>query len=373
MFEQWFLRGLNGVVWYQSHHRSDLRNFIRWSFRVSGKLLPVTMQRLRFRTIGRMAARRLCLLALLITTNVLAEGQCGEKTIPVGLVLPNGRTIRNVVPEFMIGAAGKKKVRILNMDWDTGPRRIVVVLDLNKKLEAPARELESIMLRRLLQLTRPQDSLAITIANGNRELRFGFHTKELNQLLDDIDNGLKVERANSSFIDVVFEVVGWLDAPRPGDAIVVFSHEPDRGARERFKDVRQSLWSAGIRVYDISLTTIQSGTHSTMIGPGTSMMADFIPNKETLHDLSWATGGFVYVFPTDVPYRVFKIDEKATKLAEDKTNLLYSAIVEYYRTVVETDSSQAKADFWTLDLKPDVRKKFPDARIMYSRGISSCH
>src|SRR6478735_1721727 len=67
------------------------------------------------------------------------ESVCKATDIPVGVISVNGSAFRGLAAEDFVGHVQKRPVAVKNVAFDDGPRRVLIVADVNKKLSADSR------------------------------------------------------------------------------------------------------------------------------------------------------------------------------------------------------------------------------------------
>jgi hypothetical protein len=66
--------------------------------------------------------------------------------------------------EDFVGRLQKKPVTVKVVTFDDGPRRVLIVVDVNKKLSSDSRKARGEMLRTVLDNARPQATFALSPA-----------------------------------------------------------------------------------------------------------------------------------------------------------------------------------------------------------------
>src|SRR5438270_4330275 len=98
------------------------------------------------------------------STFTFSEGEACKMEIPVGIVNPNGESYIGLNAASFTTRVGKIAVPVSSMVYDDGPRRIVLVVDQGKKVNADAHKAQQDMLAVLLGAARQQDSFALVAA-----------------------------------------------------------------------------------------------------------------------------------------------------------------------------------------------------------------
>src|SRR5205814_10254069 len=119
----------------------------------------------------RMVYRILTILSAILGLSSLGVAQqtaCKAVEVPVGVISASGDIFRGLAAEDFVGRMQnmqKKEVAVKTLTYDDGPRRVLIVVDTNKKLSADARKAEGEMVRTILAAARPEDTFALIHAH----------------------------------------------------------------------------------------------------------------------------------------------------------------------------------------------------------------
>src|SRR5690349_16254536 len=117
-----------------------------------------------------MPSRILVALSLILGFSTMGLGQqgaCNGVEVPIGVISASGDIFRGLAAEDFIGQLQKKRVSVKLVTFDDGPRRVLIVVDVNKKLSPDSRKAEGEMLRTILENSRPQDTFALISTHGH--------------------------------------------------------------------------------------------------------------------------------------------------------------------------------------------------------------
>jgi hypothetical protein len=84
--------------------------------------------------------------------------------IPINVISASGDIFRGLAAEDFVGRLQKKPVTVKVVTFDDGPHRVLIVVDVNKKLSSDSRKAQGEMLRTVLDNARPQDTFALSPA-----------------------------------------------------------------------------------------------------------------------------------------------------------------------------------------------------------------
>jgi hypothetical protein len=327
----------------------------------------------------RLKASLLCLICLVLLfpgTPVFAQqAGCPATELGMNVVLPNGKTLKGLKLENLTGQTKHDRVAIDSLAFNTSPRRILMVLDMGRDLNADVRRAQIEIAAYLVTAGRPTDSMALLTARGAlKTVRFGeSHEAVLNALaeLRDSKTGPFTE---NGILDAVMEGVGWFQNPAPGDAIIVMASEIEKNKSTRYSQVAKALEEQKIRLFSVALGPIMAGT---FFGPLNAFAPHnegwaFAANAENLSTLTWNSGGYMLFEDTKDPWKDYKLtDAHLQKLLEEAAGM-YVAIATFYRVNVRAPLGLKRREGWKLDLTEEIRKKVPQAYMVYPRLLEPC-
>jgi len=296
--------------------------------------------------------------------------------IPVNVIVPGGRLIRELKSEQFVAKTKHHPLRVLTANDESGPRRILLVLEAGHGVPAKIRAVESSVVMDMLSEARSQDSFALLTARGpNKALPFGSSSDAIISAAKELETQTGGNYPGGrGVLDVLLDGAESFHEARPGDSIVLFTLGLESEHKVSYSRVRKELADRQIRLFGLQFGPVMAGSLEggmLMFTPrGIDEWASqaFFPNYEDLGNLSLGTGG--YALEENILgdfQRDYKIS--ADKLEEIKTlaSRMHSAIQEYYRLNIEPSR-----DPFSLDLTPNVRKKVPNALTIYPRQLQAC-
>ena len=116
-------------------------------------------------------AVRFVLFTLPFSVQVFAADtlQCDVTHVPAVVVLPDGRPILGLKPTDISAEANRSPVAVTSVSLDAASRRIVLVMDPDRRLEQAMWEAQVDAARHLLLRMRAQDNLGLVLAHMNRQ------------------------------------------------------------------------------------------------------------------------------------------------------------------------------------------------------------
>lgn len=295
-----------------------------------------------------------------------AAGQNGpcEEEFPLNVVTPDAALIRGIPPSGFIVRDGHNLVPVESSTVDSGPRRIVVVVENGKNVNPAARQIEASVLGAVLTNARPEDSWALLTAVGPRTaLPFGTQRDTIVSAARELISRPNGKGQDNSILESALDAAKWLQPSRPGDSIILLTMGINPTDRE-YKAVQTALTAAGIRLFGLQLGTYYAGFYQPQFGAraGTAASivspASIVANRETIFELANITGGFAILEKTDDPMTTYQATDKNLKRMQELTGQIYKAITEYY----DVRLGAASKDF-TVDLTDPVREQLSRAHI----------
>src|ERR1051326_3919609 len=108
----------------------------------------------------------LSVLVISLSCMGVAQQACKAVELPVGVISVTGDVFRGLAAEDFAAHIQKKPVSLKSLTYDEGPRRVLIVVDTNRKLSADTRKAEGIMVEALLGSARAEDTFALLPARG---------------------------------------------------------------------------------------------------------------------------------------------------------------------------------------------------------------
>lgn len=303
--------------------------------------------------------------------------------IPVNVVVPDGRLIRGLKTDQFVAQTNHGPLRVVAATDDSGPRRILLVLETGGKVVQTGRDVpqsvrsaESSIVADMLSEARPEDSFALLTARGPREeVPFGQSRDAIMAAVKEIETQTGGNDYGDGVLDVLSTAAKWFHEPKPGDAIFLMTMGFESEHKTGYSKVQKEMATRQVRVFGLFFAPIIVASPEGGIGLARSGAAGseyvvtyaFIQNQDAA-SLSRSSGG--YMIQEDIvgdPQHEYKLT--AQKLEELKTaaSRMHSAMTGYYRLTLDSSPSQ-----FTLGVAADLRKKVPNAEVIYPAQLPAC-
>lgn len=304
--------------------------------------------------------------------------QCKSTVVPVGIVNGNGESFHGLSAAEFFGRAGKAQVDLKGMTFDSGPRRIVLVVDTSKKLSGETRKAEKTLVETLLNAARPQDSFAMITARGPQQVvKFGeAHSAFIEALPEEAEAAHGKEQG---VLDAVMQAIKLFGESKPGDSVVVIAADLGGSRTTNAKKVASALEEHQIRMFGLALGPVStknmaiSGQTTTAWGLAESQSAvgDFIydTGDQDFYPLTRNSGGLVLAVMNYDPRMGYSMkDPKFQARIKQQSLALYNMIAGFYRVELET----TREGEWSFEPGAEIRKAAPNMFLLYPHKLTGC-
>lgn len=334
-----------------------------------------------------MPLRILAALSVILGFSTLGVGQqaaCKGVEVPIGVISGSGDIFRGLAAEDFVGHLQKKPVTVKLVTFDDGPRRVLFVVDVNKKLPADSRKAQGEMLRTILDNARPQDTFALISTHGHGpQVKFTADRSAI-KLAVGLDNGPDNGKEKElGVLDGVMAGIEWFGTPQSGDSIVVIAADMEGNHKTNARLVASALEEKHIRMFGLALgpvTTKNSVAGETV----TNASKGFAYTKPLAGDVAYTTGddnffpltansgGMVLVVMNGDNYHTYNLENPQVLQAVRQKALSVSKMISaYYRMHVEPPQLAHPQD-WNLTINPEVQKHAPPMYVLYPRQLGPC-
>jgi hypothetical protein len=302
---------------------------------------------------------------------------CKSVEVPVGVVNANGESFRGLSPSDFSGRAGRAVLPLKSMTYDDGPRRVVLVVDVAKKVSGETRKAERALIETILAAARPQDSLALVTARGpEKVVKFGEDRSQFLQALP--DEGDARHGKEAGVLDAVMQAIELFGDAKPGDSIIVIAADLEGNHNANAKRVAKALQEHRIRMFGLALGPVSarniavSGQGTTAWGLATATPATgtmiYDTGDQDFYPLTKDSGGIVIgVMNGDYRHSYTMKDPKFEARVKQEARTVYNMVAGYYRVELEPHRGD-----WNLEASDNLRKAVPVMFLLYPHELSAC-
>jgi hypothetical protein len=326
-------------------------------------------------------------LSVVLVFSSLGAGQqsaCKSSEIPINVISASGDIFRGLAAEDFVARLQKKPVTVKLVTFDDGPRRVLIVVDVNKKLSSDSRKAQGEMLRTILDNARPQDTFALIPTHGRGpQVKFTADRSAIKMALgwdNGPDNGKEKELG---VLDGVLAGMEWFGTPQSGDSIVVMAADMEGNHKANARLVASALEEKRIRMFGLALgpvTTKNSLKGETITNASMGMAysrrevgdATYTTGDDNFLPLTGNSGGLVLVVMNGDSYHSYNLENPQVLQAVRQKALSVSTMISaYYRMQVEPPQLAHPQD-WNLTINPEVQKHAPPMFVLYPHQLGPC-
>jgi hypothetical protein len=334
-----------------------------------------------------MLSRIFSTLIVIFIFSTLGAGQqaaCKGAEIPISVTSASGDIFRGLAAEDFVGRMQRKPVTVKLVTFDDGPRRVLIVVDANKKLSADSRKAQGEMLRTILDNARPQDTFALISTHGHGpQVKFTADRSAIRAALgwdDGSDNGKEKELG---VLDGVMAGMEWFGTPQLGDSIVVMAADLEGNHKTNARLVASALEEKRIRMFGLALgpvTTKNSLKGETITNASMGMAysrpevgdATYTTGDDNFFPLTINSGGVVLGVINGDSYHSYNLENpQVLQSVRQKALSVSKMISAYYRMQVEPPQLAHPQD-WNLTINPEVQKHSPPMFVLYPHQLGPC-
>ena len=311
------------------------------------------------------------------------QSACKAADIPIGVISLNGDPFRGLAAEDFIGHIQKKPVTVKGVAFDDGPRRILIVADVNKKLSADSHKAEDEMIKTLLASARPGDTFAIMSAHGpGQDVKFTEDHAAISQALGQPGDGKRGK--DPGVLDTVMVGIEWFGSPQPGDSIVVIAADMQPSRKATARMVAKALHDNHIRMFGLALGPVQTkssvasrfttSASSRGLAQSEPLVGELVydTGDENFYPLTTDSGGLVLSAMNADPRRSYSMaDPRMVQSVRQKAHSVANMIFAYYRMQVEPPQI-GHAEDWSLTINEEIQKHSQPMFILYPHELGPC-
>jgi hypothetical protein len=332
-----------------------------------------------------MLPRIFTLLSVILGLSILGLSQptaCKSFEVPIGVISASGDIFRGLAAEDFVGHLQKKPVTVKLVTFDDGPRRVLIVVDVNKKLSPEARKAQGEMVRTILDNARPQDTFALISTHGRGpQVKFTADRSAIKTAIgwdNGADNGKEKELG---VLDGVMAGMEWFGTPQSGDSIVVMAADMEGNHKVNARLVARALEEKHIRMFGLALGPVSTKNSlagemimNASMGLAYSKPGDVASTTgdDNFFPLTVNSGGMVLAVMNGDSRRSYNLqDPQLLQAVRQKALSVSKMISAYYRMQIEP-LQLAHPEDWNLTMNPEVQKHAPPMFVLYPHQLGPC-
>lgn len=330
------------------------------------------------------------LMLALVTDLSMAQQKSCVIDLPVGLIGTDGSLLQGLTAQDITVRSSKQALPIQAVNYDTTPRRVLLIVDTSRRLVPEIRKATAMMADYLVSNARPQDSFALlTVRGAKRQVRFGQSRQEFVKTIQELVADPKEPVRAPNILDAIMEGLAWFGEPQRGDALLILADHleedqegplytsrqvggngpmqgvvhnltgsPEDASKAKFKAVTGAISDHQVRVFGLQVGSVRLNA---------SVTAKVTPDDENLFGIAQGSGGFAVLDSTD-SFGSYVLTEERIKGLQHKAWLLYGAISQFYVLRVQPPGPVSHQP-WKLELAKDLRN---NTRALYPEYFDPC-
>jgi hypothetical protein len=304
---------------------------------------------------------------------VLAQTDpCLDRTIPVNVYTDQGEAFTPLTAASFQASIGGKPVRVTSGTLDTGPRRILFLIDVSGSMTVGGNLKCGLEFTHdLISLTPLRDSLALLTFNDRIKDVVAFGASQ-EALLAEVKKLQDAEwgHGKTATIDALATALAMMKSPIVGDAICLVTDGGDNASQSNRSRVKALVESSGLRLFAfLPILPITSRARTSEEAGGPS----------ELRDLAFATGGDFRMFgpdregsfsdPFPKSYAAIGGDKKEITLAAQR---FHNEIFSFEKLTVRLPEPLAKPHEWKLEVVDASGRRAKHLQVFYPQRLSPC-
>ena len=324
---------------------------------------------------------------LLAAINVAATEQpgCTTMDLPINVIKASGEPVQGLPASDFAVQIKKQSLAIESANYESGPRRVLLIIDTTKKLSADARRLEVEFASGIVSGAQPEDTFALLTARGiTQEVKFGAGRSELMKALKVLDDSA-AESGDAGRqvgpLDAVATGVAWFGEPRLGDSIVLMAADLDDNHKTNPRSVAKLLSDHHIRLFGVALGRLQllNSTTSALttdnngfgykepgmpIHSGDAGDPNFLP-------LTVNSGGYVVPENTRAMNMEFRLTEPKKQQIQ-RTGALMAQLIDTFYAIRVKAPAISHEEAATVNFNADKLRAMPGTHVLFPHELSPC-
>ncbi|HYX53880.1 MAG TPA: hypothetical protein VE783_10555 [Candidatus Limnocylindrales bacterium] len=327
---------------------------------------------------GKSTAGFVLAVFLLFSSLLSAQAQNSSCTVnmPVVLVDKQGNLLGGASPKDLTIEVHRQKLAIESLSYDTGPRRVLFIVDTGRHLPAEVRKMEYTLITHLMETARTGDTFGLLTTRGAlRQVRFEDGNGAVNRAVLELFADAREDKKAGPMMDTIAEGLTWFGAPQPGDAILLMSDQLvpydtlsqlrggyavdvrplNESSKTTFKKLTELLALHKVRAFGIQFSGVLHDPYT------------YEATDENLAGLCIGSGGYVIV-DAMTPFGGYQLTSARIDGLQKRVYQLTGAIAEYYVAKLKAPAAAEKQQ-WRIELARDLRN---NTYALYPRWVGAC-
>ncbi len=256
--------------------------------------------------------------SLVLTCSTILGSECSNPILLLNSVEPDLKAQRTIRAEDLGVTVDGKRVPIVSLSLNSGPRRVVLIVDVSSSMH-PSDEGRGWRRTSLFTATFAADSAPegaplamLTISDAPRRESDTFETRERVERRI-LDLAKTEPQGKTALFDSVDQALSLFGTPQPGDAIYVVSDGGDNHSSVSFSKLKEKLVSHGVRVFVFPLPVEEFRTTS-----------EEHYSEDRMEQLAELSGGYVIRVPwSEIAGKEHAWLEKSATQIREQAQVIY--------------------------------------------------
>ena len=290
------------------------------------------------------------------------ENPCLERAIAVSVLTNDGKPVKGLGLENFRCKVDRRPVDVLSVTYDTGPRRVVIVLDASSSARDNWKFALAVAQTLVAQAEQQASFALLTFADQVQEkASFSEGRQGVMERLSRLKNA--TPKGKTALRDAMMEAVRMLSPASVGDGLIVISDGNENQSHTEESELRRALVAAGVRVFAF-MVAAPLPIPSRIDTPEETLEQSVLKALElsVLNEFVETTGGVSVsaVAPFD-PDR-----------AVSAVRYLEQPIAEFYRLELRLPEPLEKPGKLKVEVIDPTRAKRPNVRIYHPQQLPPC-
>ena len=304
------------------------------------------------------------------------EQPCTTRKLPVSFRDPQNLPLQNFSVSDLEAKVHGKPVKIVSLEADPRPHRLVLILDSSGSMgsvedEPPLWNLGMSLARHLFEVNGPRAQFAMLVFNDQVTDEIDFSQgnsvvgEKLRQIAENRDFVKTHIKGKTALRDAILQAISMLDHPTSADAVYVLTDGGDNASHNSVEGLNRRLAVSSVRVFAVLLNRnhpYRNRIPEEEIGP------------QDLAEIAHKSGGEIL---TAAEWRGKQVALSANADAKVKSaemlSRLYETIFQDRLLEVELPFPLKTNEHWDLKLSDAARHKWKNVQIIYPDTLTGCN